>query len=203
MAESTVREAVSVFHDETSLQAAVDALLIAGFDRSQLSLLAGQRHVETRLGHRVDQVAELEDDPEVPTRAYVGIDSRTEAKAAIVGGLVYVGAIVALGAIVASGGTAADALIAGAIGGAVGGLLGIIVARQLQQRHVRRLQEQLDRGGLLLWVRTPTPDAEARAMATLKAHGGEDVHLHDLPEQHYERGGGVSRDLSFMQTIGM
>ena len=93
--------------------------------------------------------------------------------------------------------------MASGVGYAIGGLLGIIVARQLEQRHDRRLQEQLDRGGLLLWVRTPPPDAEARAMAALKAHGGEDVHLHDLPEQHYERGGGVSRDLSFMQTIGM
>lgn len=203
MADSTVREAVSVFHDEISLQGAVDALLIAGFDRSHLSLLAGQGRVESRLGHRVDRVAELEDDPEVPTRAFVGIDSRTEAKAAIVGGLVYVGAIVSVGAIVASGGTAANALIAGAIGGAIGGLIGVIVARQVEHRHSRRLRDQTDRGGLLLWVRTPTADSERRAVATLKAHGGEDVHVHDLPEQHYERSGGVSRDMSFMQNIGM
>lgn len=203
MADTTVREAVSLFHDERSLQGAVDALLVAGFDRSHLSLLAGRRQVETRLGHRVEQVAELEDDPEVPTRAYAGIDSRTEAKAAIVGGLVYVGAIVALGAIAAAGGTAANALVAGAIGGAIGGLLGIIIARQVEQRHARRLQEQIDRGGLLLWVRTLTPDAERQAAATLKAHGGEDVHVHDLPEQHYERRGGVSHDMSFMQRIGL
>ena len=94
-------------------------------------------------------------------------------------------------------------LLASGVDSVIGGLPGIFVARQLEQRHVRRLQEQLDRGGLLLWVRTPPPDAEARARATLKAHGGEDVHLHDLPEQHYERGGGVSRNLGFKQTVGM
>ena len=37
MAEETVREAVGVFHDEATLQAAVDDLLISGFDRSWIS----------------------------------------------------------------------------------------------------------------------------------------------------------------------
>lgn len=36
-----VREAVGVFHDERTLQAAADDLLVAGFDRADLSLLAG------------------------------------------------------------------------------------------------------------------------------------------------------------------
>ena len=42
MVDTAIREAVGVFHDEKSLQAAVDALLIVGFDRSDLSLLAGR-----------------------------------------------------------------------------------------------------------------------------------------------------------------
>jgi len=46
MTKATVREAVGVFHDEKSLQGAVDELLIAGFDRSKLSLLADQAAVE-------------------------------------------------------------------------------------------------------------------------------------------------------------
>src|SRR5262245_45186835 len=45
MAEVKLREAVGVFHEEATLRAAVDALLIAGFDRSDLSLLAGERRV--------------------------------------------------------------------------------------------------------------------------------------------------------------
>src|SRR5690606_35525505 len=51
MAKATVRDAVGVFHDEKALQAAVDELLIAGFDRSKLSLLADQDAVERKLGH--------------------------------------------------------------------------------------------------------------------------------------------------------
>ena len=196
MVDTGIREAVGVFHDEKSLQSAVDALLIAEFDRSHLSLLAGQNSIEAKLGHRFEKVSELEDDPEVPTQAFVGVDSRTEGKGVLGGVLFYVGACAAAGAVVASGGTAAAALIAGAVAGG-GGLIGAAFARFLEQRHAHRLQEQLDRGGLVLWVRTPTLEDEQRA------NGGDDVHVHDLPKPHYAQAGGVSHDMSFMKSLGM
>jgi hypothetical protein len=198
-----IREAVGVFHDEKALQSAADGLLIAGFDQSHLSLLAGERAVEMKLGHRFEKVAELEDDPAVPTRAFDDVDSRTEGKAAIVGGLFYVGAVAAAGIIVASGGTAAAALIAAALAGGGGGLIGAALAQFIEHRHAHRLQEQLDHGGLLLWVRTPTPESEQRAVEILRANGADDVHIHDLPEQHYAMSGGESYDMSFMKRLGM
>src|SRR5215813_2910907 len=76
--DTKVREAVGVFQDEKSLLSAVDGLLIAGVDRSHLSLLAGQKTVEAKLGHRFEKVAELEDEPEAPTQVFVSVDSRTE-----------------------------------------------------------------------------------------------------------------------------
>jgi hypothetical protein len=203
MPDMSIREAVGVFHDDRSLQSAVDALLIAGFDQSHLSLLAGQQAVETKLGHRFEKVAELEDDPTVPTQAFIDVDSRTEAKGALVGGLFYVGAVASVGIVVASGGTVAAALIAGAVAGGAGGLVGAAFARFLEHRHAHRLQQQLDHGGLLLWVRTPTAGDERRAIEILRAHGADDVHVHDLPEQHYARRGGVSYEMSFMKRLGM
>src|SRR5262245_28434700 len=203
MANTKIREAVGVFHDEKALQAAADALLIAGFDQCHLSLLAGQRTVETKLGHRYERVAELEDDPAVPTRAFDDVDSRTESKAAIVGGLFYVGAVAAAGTIVASGGTAAAALIAATLAGGGGGLIGAALAQFLEHRHAHRLQEQIDHGGLLLWVRTPTADDEARAVDILRAFEADDVHVHDLPEQHYAMTGGESYEMSFMRRLGL
>jgi hypothetical protein len=68
MVDTRIREAVGVFHDERSLQSAVDTLLISGFDRSCLSLLANQRTIDSKLGHRFEKVADLEDDPAVPKR---------------------------------------------------------------------------------------------------------------------------------------
>ena len=43
------------------------------------------------------------------------------------------------------------------------------------------LQEQLDRGGLLLWVHTRDAAHEERATEILRRHSGRDVHVHDLP----------------------
>jgi len=204
MADTSSREVVGIFHDEKSLRSAADALMISGFDRSYLSLLASDRAVDEKLGHHVQRVAELEDDPDVPTQAYVGSDSRVEGQAAIIGGLIYVGAIASIGAMVASGGTATPILIGAAVaGGAGGGALGALLARVVGKAHAARLETQLGRGGLLLWVRTPDPEHEQRAIDILKQHGAEDVHVHTLPGEAGKRTEGVSHDLSFMNALGM
>jgi hypothetical protein len=122
----------------------------------------------------------------------------------LVGGLVYVGAIASIGAVVASGGTATLALLgAMAAGGAGGGALGAVLARLLSKQHAARLETQLQRGGLLLWVRTPDEAHERRAIEVLRAHGAEDVHIHTLPGESTHRTEGVSRELSFMNALGM
>src|SRR5215468_37792 len=203
MADTAIREAVGVFHDERSLQSAVDALLIAGFDRSYLSMLADRRRVEAKVGHTVENVAELEDDSEVPTRAFIGIDSLTEGKGVLFGVPFYVGACAAAILVLASGGTIVTAFIAAAVIGAVCTVIGIVLARVLARRQAQRLSEQLERGGLLLWVRTPTLEDERRAIETMRVNGAADVHVHDLPKPHYAQAGGVSRDLSFMKSLGM
>lgn len=204
MADTLSREAVGIFHDEKSLRSAADALMISGFDRSYLSLLASDQAVDRKLGHHYERVAELEDDPDVPTQAYVGTDSRVEGQAALVGGLVYVGAIASIGAVVASGGTATLALVGAVVaGGAGGGALGAVLARLLSKHHAARLETQLQRGGLLLWVRTPDEEHEQRAIEILRQHGAEDVHVHTLPSETTHRTDGVSHELSFMRALGL
>ncbi|MBL8660394.1 MAG: hypothetical protein JNM75_11640 [Rhodospirillales bacterium] len=180
-ATSGTREAVGLFHDWKTLQAAVDELLNCGFDRSELSLLAAQKVVEEKLGHVYEKVAELEDDPKVPRAAFVGRDSLTEGRAGIIGGLAYIGAVAAIGAVVASGGTLAAAIAAAAVAGGSGGFLGTLGARWLGRERARQVQNQIDKGGLLLWVRLRDPAHEERAVAVLNRHSADDVHVHDLP----------------------
>ena len=140
MSDKTQTEAVGVFHGAESLQSAADTLLISGFDRADLSLLAGQATVEKKLGHAYRSVAELEDDPRVETMAYAAGDSLTEAKAATVGGLFFVGAMAAAGAVVASGGTLAAAIIGALAAGGTGGAIGAVLARFMGQHHADALQ---------------------------------------------------------------
>ena len=83
----TVREAVGVFHDRDSFQNTVEDLMSAGFDRAELSLLAGEQAVEGKLGHAYRRVQELEDAPTVPRAAYIGNHSLAEGRTGVIGGL--------------------------------------------------------------------------------------------------------------------
>ncbi len=204
MADARVREAVGVFHEESALQSAADELLNNGFDRSHLSLLASEHAVEQKLGHSYKKVEELEDDPKAPHVAYVGPDSPSEIKGLVAGGLAYIGAVGTAGTIVATGGAVAVAVAGAAIGAGAGGLIGAYLAHFVDQHHADQMQEQLDRGGLLLWVRTVDPEHEQRATEILTRNGAQDVHVHDLPEISYtSKEEGVSYDLSFMKRLGL
>ena len=178
---SMIREAVGVFHDRDKFEDAVDDLLSAGFDRSELSLLAGEQAVEQKLGHAYQKVQELEDDAGVPRAAFVGNHSLAIGRTGLIGGLAYVGAMVATGAVVASGGSVAAVIAAAAIAGGGGGLLGGWAARFLGRDRAKHLQHQLDHGGLLLWVRVRDEAHERRALDILARSGADDVHVHELP----------------------
>jgi hypothetical protein len=177
-----IREAVGVFLDADTLQAAIDELLESGFDRAHLSLLASESTVESKLGHRYEKVADAEDDAFVPRTAYVSPEALGDAEGGLVGALLYVGGTAAAGAVVASGGTLAAVIAAAALAGGAGGLVGSLLARWLDRRHAHYLQEQLDRGGLLLWVRTVDAEHERRALEILGRHSGRDVHVHAFPD---------------------
>jgi hypothetical protein len=203
MGETQTREAVGLFHDEGSLQDAADELLVSGFNHADLSLLAADRAIETRLGHKFERVADLEDDPGVAFQAFIDSDSRTEGKGVLVGGLFYVGAVAAAGMVVASGGTVAALVLGVAAGGGAGGVIGVMLARFLDKHHAHALQEHLDKGGLLLWVHTPDEAHEHKALEILRRCGAEDAHVHSLPKPDYTASGGVSKQLSFMRRIGL
>lgn len=181
MAAPSIREAVGVFADAQSLRTAADALMRAGFDRSLLSMLGTHDVIVEKLGRMYGTAAEVEDDPRVPTMAYVGSDSVTEAKAALVGIPAFIGAIAALGPSVAAGATT-TAVFTWVVGGTlVGGVLGLICANVLASRRANYFQDQLDRGGILLWVRTASPEEETKACDILKQASAQDVHVHNRP----------------------
>ena len=177
----TVPEAVGIFQRNEDLQSAIDELLSTGFHRAELSLLASESAVEEKLGHRYQKVSVLADDPAVPRSAFVSPEAIGGAEGGLIGGLVYVGAVVAAGAVVASGGTLAAVIAAATLAGGTGGLIGLVLAKWVGNHHAHYLQEQIDRGGLLLWVRTWNAADEKCAVEILKKHSGDEVHVHALP----------------------
>ena len=179
---SATHEAVGVFHDPQDFQSAIDELQTSGFDRADLSFLASRIAVEEKLGHAYRSVQELEDDPAVPTVAYVSTESIGDAKGAVAGALIYIGAVATTGAIIASGGTIAAAIAASVVAGIGGAAFGTLLDRFIGNKHLERIEEQLVRGGLLLWVRARNPEHESRAIDILRRNHGDDVHVHDLSD---------------------
>ncbi len=175
---TTIREAVAVFDEVAELDAAVEDLLAAGFKKSDISLLASEDAVSKKLGHRYERVEELEDEPDAPRIAYRTRASPGSSDDVIIGTLTYLPAVVAAGTVVASEGVVAAAVTGTAIAGA---LLGSVLTRWLDKHHAEQLHEQLDRGGLLLWVRTSDPDSQRRSVEILTRHSAHDVHIHQLP----------------------
>lgn len=176
--QETVIEAVGVFDDVSSLDAAVEELHRSGFPKDHISLLASEDTVERKLGHRYERIEELEDDPNAPRQVYRTRESLGESEGLLVGSLTYLPAVLAAGTVVASAGVVAAAITGAALGGA---LLGTVLSHWMDKRHADWLQEQLDRGGLLLWVRTPDPESQQQALSILQQHSAHDVHLHKLP----------------------
>lgn len=188
-----IREAVAAFTTAANMEAAIDELLSSGFARAEISLLAASDTVRQKLGHAFVSTRDLEDDADVPTTAYVARESIGDAEGALIGGLMYVGAFLAFAPIVASGGAIGAAIIAAALGGGGGAAIGAVLGALIGKKHANYLEEQLERGGILLWVRTRDTAHEARATEILLRHSGQDVHVHGVPDHktdlqaHYEK----------------
>lgn len=174
------REAIALFKDERALQAAIDELLTSGFDRAELSLLATEETLRRTYGERFKTTAELEDLEGVPRGCYVSPESIGDAQGGIIGGLVYIGAVAATGVVILSGGGLAVAIVAAALAGGAGGLVGTFFAGIFEAIHAVHVSDHLRRGGLLLWVRTWTPEDEEHATTILRKHSGRHVHVHGL-----------------------
>ena len=93
----------------------------------------------------------------------------------------YVGAVAAAGFVLGYGGSLAAEIDGALLAGTAGGLIGFLFARHIANLRRRHQREQLDHGGLLLWVRTPDVPHIKRAVEILFNHSGRDVHVHAFP----------------------
>jgi hypothetical protein len=179
----TKTEAVAIFYDVQSFQATIDDLLLAGFDHVDINVLAHEDTVTSKLGREYKSTAEFEDNPEAPRIGFVPGETIGDAEGAAIGVGIYLPAIIGSLAVVASGGTMLGAIAAAAIAGSAGGLIGAALARFIGYEHAKHLEQHLNHGGLLLWVRTHDAVCEKKALDILRRHSAHDVHLHEMPDR--------------------
>lgn len=167
-------EIIGIFRSPQQLDAAVGDLCSAGWDRAELSLLGQKEHLAP--ARSVEEVAA---DPEAPRSAVVSeTDSRQERTLA--GGMAgVVAGFLASGAIVATGGTALAAVIGAAAAGGGGAIAGDFIGRVLSKKMVEPMEDQIARGGIVLWALLRAPEQETRARDILLKHGAADVHIQE------------------------
>lgn len=66
------------------------------------------------------------------------------------------------------------------IAAGTGAAIGTVFSRVMHHQHALRVQEQIARGGLLLWVNVRNVREQETALEVLKAHSAHDVHAHEI-----------------------
>jgi hypothetical protein len=177
-----VREVAAIFHSRGELDAAVDALLLAGFDRADIDILADLDEVQKALGPVHVAAEELPDIGRVPRRPFLAPEDITGTTAVVMGVFAAFGAGAAAYAVVAwDGGTmaaVAAALVAAAIAGGIAALL--TIRRLVGKDRAKSLEAHMAARGLVLWVRVRSPDREEKAQQILCLHGGQAIRIHEV-----------------------
>lgn len=154
-------EVVGRFAERGGFTAAVEALLAAGFERDDLSVLDTHESLSASGS---------------PGEAW------QETLGGLVGEINYVGPLTAAGLI---------AVATGPVGSAVAAMMaaGISVAAVVElldklraTPHTDSFARALEAGAILLWVRVGDPEASERAESILANAGAADVHRHIRPQ---------------------
>jgi hypothetical protein len=167
---------VGLFADRENFETAVEALMAAGFERVDLSVLGSHESIDAA------------GTPGKPWR---------DVLTALVGEIKYEVPMVASGAILLAGGPMA-ATIAGLVAAAVGGVAAKeIIGEVTSSPHTEDFARSLEAGGLILWVNVADGDREnvvaegdrenvaidgdreRAATRILTDHGATNVHTHE------------------------
>lgn len=176
-----VREAVGIFFDADSLHAAVDELVAAGLSYDRFGLLAGEYTVRQRLGDYYTRINESAESESGPRTAFVAEESMGDTVHAFLGSLFFVGTTLASGAVVASAAILGGGLLAALGGAAALGGVAAAMALTLREGDAEYLEQQVDEGHLLLFVRTDDAEYERQALDILSKHGAYDAKIYSAP----------------------
>jgi hypothetical protein len=169
MGEETHRIA-GVLASEEALGRVVDALETEGFDRSQIGVLTSRDAVPAG-----ESAAQIAADPKIRTDADSEPETEGFMSGAVIGGLMYAGAATAAGLVILTGGGLGIALAALIGAGGAGSLVGALVAHGFHKQHAEFIDDQVSRGGVVLWIQ-PRDAAQAKtATDALKAQGADPI----------------------------
>lgn len=155
--DQTRNEIVGILKTRDSFKACVNALLEAGFGRTDISVLSSHESIEAA------------GKPAKPIK---------DVLTALVGEIKFEGPMIASGAVFLAGGPVGE-IIGLVVGATVGGTAVKEVLDEVTATpHTEDFARAVDAGSIIIWVRAIGEDKQATASKIMKAQGAENVHLH-------------------------
>jgi hypothetical protein len=176
-----VREVTGVFRSRIALDAAAGELLLMGFDRADVDVVAGVDEIYKKLGVPYVAHEELADVPGTPRRPLFAAEDVTVFKVVIASTLGAIAAGAAVYLLSFSDVSGAEIGAAAALIGILAACAGFLLAARIFKRdEAQGLDDLMARRGLILWVRVRSPEQEALAQEILRAHHAEAVRVHEI-----------------------
>ncbi len=176
-ANQAYSELVGLFHNPEDLERAISTLTSSGWDRAELSLLA-QHHI-FQPDEVEDPARNLAGDPDADRQAPVSENDVRQGRTLATGMASVVAAFAASGATIMTGGTALAAVIGAAVAGGGAGAIVEALGRHAGSQRDQFLHEQMEQGGILLWVRLDEPEQEGKARDILQRCGATHIQMHE------------------------
>jgi hypothetical protein len=176
-----VREVAGIFHSRPALDAAVDSLLLAGFDRADIDVIADPVKMRARLGGVEPPAEELADIPQVPREPIIRRDDVGNTKVLAVSTVAACAAMIAAFVVLYTGGSVVRVFLAAAVtAGAAGGVSALVITHFFEGDQVKALEPLAEAHGLILWVRVHSPEQEDKAQEILLSHSAKAVRVHEI-----------------------
>lgn len=175
-----LREAVGTFETPEQLEAAIEALTTAGFDRADLSVLGQEQLFSADVPRAAADPERAADDPKAPRSAVLSEPDVRQGRTLASSMAGVIAAFLASGATIVTGGGALAAVVGAAAAGGGATVLVNTIGRWAGESHNEFLHEQAQRGGILLWVKLHNPDQEVAADDILRRSGARHVHIHEF-----------------------
>jgi len=169
-------EVAALFDDEDKLNDVVDELQLVGFQHADISVSPTWRSIETKIGRHLETVIELADAPDAPHAVPFDRGSFGLAQGACIAGPLYFFSFGAIIAFAAGGADLGAITFAAAVAGLTGAALGILPVIWLRRRHRNYVNDLLERGGLVLWLRVCDETYGQRARKILAQYAARDMH---------------------------
>jgi hypothetical protein len=176
-----VREVAGIFDSRELLDAAATDLLLAGFDRADVDVVASLDELPKRLGPVYVASEELADVKHAPRRPFITRDDISALNAVIAGTIgAAVGAAIAYFVLVSGGSETAAGVAAVLVGLVAAAVAFLPIARFFRRDEARGLDALIASRGLILWVRVRSREQEDRAQEILRTYGARAVRVHEI-----------------------